>query len=168
SILIVEDDERIARTISKGLEELDFDTTIAFDGKIALKLALGNSFDLFLLDLNLPELNGYQVTEGIRDAGLETPILMLTALGETDDKIEGFEKGADDYLVKPFDFRELVARINALLKRSMPPSQIVSNELSVADLKVDLDAKLVFRGDQSIQLTPKEFGLLEFLIQNKG
>ncbi|WP_229201268.1 response regulator transcription factor [Arcticibacterium luteifluviistationis] len=167
SILIVEDDERIARTISKGLEEMDFETTIAFDGKIALKLALANPFDLFLLDLNLPELNGYQVTEGIRNAGLETPILMLTALGETDDKIEGFEKGADDYLVKPFDFRELVARINALLRRSSPSSLQV-NELSVADLKVDLDAKLVYRGDQAIQLTPKEFGLLEYLIQNKG
>lgn len=168
SILIVEDDERIARTISKGLEELDFETTIAFDGKIALKLALGNTFDLFLLDLNLPELNGYQVTEGIRNAGIETPILMLTALGETDDKIEGFDKGADDYLVKPFDFRELVARINALLKRSSPTSEISTNELMVADLKVDLEAKLVYRGNQAIQLTPKEFGLLEYLILNKG
>lgn len=171
SILIVEDDERIARTISKGLEEKGFETTIAFDGKIALKLALANPFDLFLLDLNLPELNGYQVTEGIRDAGIETPILMLTALGETDDKIEGFEKGADDYLVKPFDFRELIARINALLKRSSPSAitqEDDANELFVADLKVDLDAKLVYRGDQAIQLTPKEFGLLEFLIHNKG
>ncbi|WP_341225279.1 response regulator transcription factor [uncultured Arcticibacterium sp.] len=168
SILIVEDDERIARTISKGLEELGFETSIAFDGKIALKLALGNTFDLFLLDLNLPELNGYQVTEGIRRAGIETPILMLTALGETDDKIEGFDKGADDYLVKPFDFRELVARINALLKRSSPLSDVISNELIVADLKVDLDEKLVYRGDQAIQLTPKEFGLLEYLILNKG
>lgn len=168
SILIIEDDERIARTISKGLEEKGFETEIAFDGKIGLKLALTSSYDIILLDLNLPELNGYQVAEGIRKEGLVTPILMLTALGETDDKIEGFDKGADDYLVKPFDFRELLARINALLKRSRTPEEIISKELQIADLRVDFEAKLVYRGETPIQLTPKEFGLLEFLIKNKG
>ncbi|MFT5887109.1 MAG: two-component system copper resistance phosphate regulon response regulator CusR [Arcticibacterium sp.] len=167
-ILIIEDDERIARTISKGLKEKDFDTEIAFDGKIGLKLAISGGFDLLLLDLNLPELNGYQVAEQVRNNGFKTPILMLTALGETEDKLEGFDKGADDYLVKPFDFRELLARINVLLKRSAQTSESSSRELQIANLRVDFEAKLVFREDTPIQLTPKEFDLLEFLIKNQG
>lgn len=167
-ILIIEDDQRIAQTISKGLEEKGYETVIAFDGKIGSKYALTGEFDLILLDLNLPEMNGYQVASAVRKEGLDTPILMLTALGETEDKIEGFDKGADDYLVKPFDFRELVARIGALLKRSKFSQEIENDKLTVADLKVDLDAKLVFRGSTAIQLTPKEFGLLEFLVKNHG
>lgn len=167
-ILIVEDDERIARTISKGLEEMDFETEIAFGGKIALKLALSNPYDLIILDLNLPELNGYQVAESIRKEGYKVPILMLTALGETDDKLEGFEKGADDYMVKPFDFRELLARINALIKRSSKTLEVPIKELTVANLRVNLESKLVYRDETPIQLTPKEFGLLEYLIKHKG
>jgi len=167
-ILIVEDDERIARTISKGLDEMGFETEIAFGGKIALKLALSNSYDLIILDLNLPEINGYQVAERIRKESMKVPILMLTALGETDDKLEGFEKGADDYMVKPFDFRELLARINVLLRRASNTTDIPKKELIVANLRVDLEAKLVYRDDVSIQLTPKEFGLLEFLIKHEG
>ena len=167
-ILIVEDDERIAKTISKGLGEKGFETEIAFDGKIGLKLAISGEFDLIILDLNLPELNGYQVAEGLRNSGFQIPILMLTALGETEDKLEGFDKGADDYLVKPFDFRELLARINVLLKRSNQTGTKSSRELQIANLKVDFDSKLVFRDETPIQLTPKEFNLLEFLIKNQG
>ncbi len=167
-ILIIEDDQRIAQTMAKGLEERGYDTVIAFDGKIGNKYALSGGFDLIILDLNLPEMNGYQVAQSVRQEDQETPILMVTALGETEDKIEGFEKGADDYLVKPFDFRELVARIGALMKRKKVAQETDNIKLQVADLKVDLDAKLVFRGDTAIQLTPKEFGLLEFLVKNQG
>ena len=118
SILIIEDDLRIAQNISKGLQEKGFETEIAFDGKIGLKMALSNDFDLILLDLNLPVLNGYEVCQEVRKKKPSVPIIMLTALGETEDKIEGFEKGADDYLVKPFDFRELLARINVFIKET--------------------------------------------------
>jgi len=168
NILIVEDDERIAKTISKGLVENGYQTEIAYDGIIGLKLALSTTYDLIILDLNLPGINGYQVAEGIRNEKRTVPILMLTALGETEDKLEGFEKGADDYLVKPFDFRELLARINVLIKRNIPSIISENEDLKIANLRVDMESKLVYRDDISIQLTPKEFGLLEFLIKNKG
>ncbi len=165
-ILIIEDDQRIAQTISKGLVEQGMKTEIAYDGKIGTKYAISGNFDLILLDLNLPEINGYQVAENVRKVDKDTPILMLTALGETEDKIEGFEKGADDYLVKPFDFRELLVRIKSLLKRSKTAQEEENHKVQVADLVVDYDAKLVFRNNTAIQLTPKEFGLLEFLLKN--
>ncbi len=165
-ILIIEDDQRIAQTISKGLVEQGMQTEIAYDGKIGTKYAVSGNFDLILLDLNLPEINGYQVAENVRKVDKDTPILMLTALGETEDKIEGFEKGADDYLVKPFDFRELLVRIKSLLKRSKTAQEEENHKVQVADLVVDYDAKLVFRNNTAIQLTPKEFGLLEFLLKN--
>lgn len=168
NILIIEDDQRIAETISKGLQEKGFTTQVAFDGKMGAKMGQRDGVDLILLDLNLPEMNGYQVAEAIRSVNNEVPILMLTALGETDDKIEGFEKGADDYMVKPFDFRELLLRIQALLKRSVSSVELENQKITVADLTVDLDSKLVYRGGNAIQLTPKEFNLLEFLIKNKG
>lgn len=168
NILIIEDDDRIAQNISKGLREKGFDTEIAFDGKIGLKLALLGKFDLILLDLNLPQLNGYQVCSEFRKRDTNTPIIMLTALGETEDKIEGFEHGADDYIVKPFDFRELLARVNVFLKRSSPESEHTGNIIKIDDLTMDLDTKLVSRNGISIELTPKEFSLLEFLIKNKN
>jgi DNA-binding response OmpR family regulator len=167
NVLIIEDDQRIAENISKGLQEKGFQTQIAYDGKMGLKFYQNGGFDLILLDLNLPVMNGYEVCEKVRETDGQTPIIMLTALGETEDKLEGFEKGADDYLVKPFDFRELVVRIGVLLKRK----SIVANnshQLKVADLIMDLDKKTVERDGKSIDLTPKEFSLLEFLINNKG
>ncbi|WP_304236275.1 response regulator transcription factor [Jiulongibacter sediminis] len=167
-ILIIEDDQRIAETISKGLQEQGMTTQVAYDGKIGAKYALSGQFDLILLDLNLPQLNGYQVAEIVRKENTEVPILMLTALGETEDKVEGFEKGADDYLVKPFDFRELLVRIKSLLRRSKSAQEEENHIVELANLKVDFDAKLVFREDQPIQLTPKEFGLLEYLVKNQG
>jgi two-component system, OmpR family, copper resistance phosphate regulon response regulator CusR len=168
SILIIEDDLRIAQNISKGLVEKGFETEIAFDGKIGLKLALHNHFDLILLDLNLPGLNGYEVCSEIRKKKASIPIIMLTALGETEDKIEGFEKGADDYLVKPFDFRELLARINVFIKRNLPNDIEPDNALKISDLILDTEAKTVSRGGHSLDLTPKEFALLEYLMKNKG
>ncbi len=167
-ILIVEDDLRIAQNISKGLIEKGFETEIAYDGKIGVKLALANNFDLILLDLNLPELNGYEVCGEVRKRKPTIPIIMLTALGETEDKIEGFERGADDYLVKPFDFRELLARINVFIKRNASNEVSNDNSLKIANLEMDLDAKTVMRDGHKIDLTPKEFSLLEYLIKNKG
>lgn len=168
NILIIEDDLRIAQNISKGLQEKGFETEIAYDGKIGLKMAISNDFDLILLDLNLPVLNGYEVCQELRKKKPSVPIIMLTALGETEDKIEGFEKGADDYLVKPFDFRELLARINVFIKRNARETQESSNSLKIADLELDPEAKIVTRAGQNIELTPKEFLLLEYLIKNKG
>lgn len=167
-ILIIEDDLRIAQNISKGLVEKGFETEVAYDGKIGVKLALSNPFDLILLDLNLPELNGYEVCSEVRKRKPTIPIIMLTALGETEDKIEGFERGADDYLVKPFDFRELLARINVFIKRNAGTDQNTDNLLRIANLQMDLDGKTVLREGQKIDLTPKEFSLLEYLIKNKG
>ncbi len=167
-ILIIEDDLRIAQNISKGLIEKGFQTEIAYDGKIGLRLAISQDYDLILLDLNLPELNGYEVCSGIRKRKPSIPIIMLTALGETEDKIEGFERGADDYLVKPFDFRELLARINVFIKRNNANPESQENVLKIANLEMDLDGKTVIREGLKIDLTPKEFSLLEYLIKNKG
>lgn len=168
NILIIEDDERIAQNISKGLREKGFETSIAFDGKIGLKMALNGSYDLILLDLNLPQMNGYQVCAEVRKRNAQIPIIMLTALGETEDKIDGFEQGADDYLVKPFDFRELLARINVFLKRRSSDGENNRNVLQVDDLVMNLDTKITTRNDEIIELTPKEFSLLEYLIKNQN
>ncbi|WP_367913025.1 response regulator transcription factor [Leadbetterella sp. DM7] len=167
-ILIIEDDLRIAQNISKGLVEKGFETEVAYDGKIGVRLALAQAFDLILLDLNLPELNGYEVCSEVRKRKPTIPIIMLTALGETEDKIEGFDRGADDYLVKPFDFRELLARINVFIKRNSVQGEVHDHVLRIANLEMDADARTVMRDGQKIDLTPKEFSLLEYLIKNKG
>lgn len=167
-ILIVEDDTRLAQTISKGLTEKDFETETAFDGQIGLRFALSGKFDLIILDVNLPLINGYEVCAKIREKDTQTPIIMLTALGETDDKIIGFEKGADDYIVKPFEYRELLARVNVFLKRSHAETENPLNLLRIADLEINLESKQAYRQSKKIELTPKEFTLLEYLIRNKG
>lgn len=167
NILIVEDDQRIAENISKGLVEKGYETQVAYDGQMALKFFKSGIFDLLILDLNLPILNGYEVANEVRQTDQSTPIIMLTALGDTDDKLEGFAKGADDYMVKPFDFRELVVRMELLLKRKSSET-VSTNQLRVADLVMDLDKKTVERDSQQIDLTPKEFSLLEYLINHKG
>jgi len=166
-ILIVEDHVKMADSISKGLEESGFSTDVAYDGFIGQRMAMSNKYNLIILDVNLPQINGYELCAAIRKKKIETPIIMLTALGSTEDKLLGFEKGADDYIVKPFEFRELLARIKALLKRSQ--AETVRNTiLKVADLEIDVDSKTVKRGEHSIDLTAKEFSLLEYLVRNKG
>ncbi|HAK80184.1 DNA-binding response OmpR family regulator [Runella defluvii] len=168
-ILIVEDDSRIAQNISKGLREKGFDTEVAYDGLIGSKIASANHFDLIILDINLPSMNGYEVCKHIRQRNPNVPVLMLTALGEADDKIEGFNVGADDYIVKPFDFRELLARVNVFLKRSHSDTEPAGgNTLRVADLEINVDTKAVTRSGQTVDLTPKELALLEYLVRNKG
>jgi DNA-binding response OmpR family regulator len=165
-ILIIEDEPKVANFIKKGLEEHNFTSEIAFDGLIGKRMALVEKYDLIILDLNLPQINGLELCTIIRNANIRIPILMLTALGSTDDIVKGFEKGADDYLVKPFEFRELLVRIRALLKRSLPPTG--SNSLKIANLEINLDAKTVKRDSKPINLTAKEFYLLEYLVKNEG
>jgi len=166
-ILIVEDEPKVASFIKKGLEEQAYEVDVAFDGLIGKKLVLSNPYDLVVLDVNLPLINGFELCRIIRENQLRVPVLMLTALGAVDDKISGFDAGADDYLLKPFEFRELLARIRALIKRSTEVSQ-QANLLKVDDLTLNLDDKSVKRSDKKIELTAKEFSLLEYLMRNRG
>jgi len=166
-ILIIEDEPKVAGFIKKGLEESNFAAEIAFDGVTGKAMALSNKYDLIILDINLPLLNGFILCRLIRENDIQIPILMLTALGGVEEKVKGFNYGADDYLLKPFEFAELIARINALLKRTkfnITPGRI----LTVADMELNRDKKTVVRAGKTIELSVKEFSLLEYLMINKG
>ena len=165
-ILVIEDDLRVSELIKRGLEEQGFSATVAYDGVMGKKLALQHPYELIITDIILPKMDGLELCKQLREANLEIPIIMLTALGTTDDKLEGFDAGADDYLVKPFEIRELMARIRVLLKRQSKTPQTFSNLLKYDDLELNLQNKTVKRGDVDINLTPKEFKLLEYLLQN--
>jgi two-component system copper resistance phosphate regulon response regulator CusR len=166
-ILLVEDEVQVVGFIRRGLVENGYDIEVAYDGQMGERLAAKGDYDLIVLDVILPIINGYDLCKNIRDKGLQVPVLMLTALGTTEDKVSGFDAGADDYLVKPFEFAELLARIKALTKRSSGLIQ-TSKVLKIADLVLDLNKKSAIRGEKSIDLTGKEFELLEFLMKNKG
>ena len=163
-ILLVEDEKNVAAFIKKGLKEEAYTVDVAEDGPEGLLMATEANFDLIILDVMLPGLNGIEVCKTLRGKGINKPILMLTAVDSVERKVEGLESGADDYLVKPFAFSELIARIKALLRRT---PDIVS-ELSLDDLRIDLLARRVYRGKREIILTQKEFSLLEYLLRNKG
>ncbi|MDF7820873.1 response regulator transcription factor [Runella sp. MFBS21] len=165
-ILIVEDDARVAELIQRGLEEQGFKTTIAYDGLSGKKLVLQNHYDLIITDIILPKIDGLDLCKQIRESKPDMPIIMLTALGTTDDKVEGFDAGADDYLVKPFEIRELLVRIRALLKRNNKILNHNGNVLKYADLEMNLHTKSVKRNGIEINLTPKEFNLLEYMLHN--
>lgn len=168
-ILVVEDEPKVANAIQQGLEENNLLVDVAYDGLVGKKMALSKSYQLIILDLNLPHLNGYDLCTEIRKHNTKVPIIMLTALGAMEDKIQGFDTGADDYIVKPFDFRELLARVNVFLKRSEHNSKATSaNRLKVADLEIDNESKTVIRAGKNIELTAKEFALLTYLVRNKG
>ncbi|WP_461129594.1 response regulator [Spirosoma aerophilum] len=166
-ILVVEDEPKLASFVKKGLEEQSCEVDVAYDGQVGRNMALNNLYDVIVLDINLPKMNGFDVVQSIRQEKNRTPVLMLTAMGSVDDKLTGFEAGADDYLVKPFEFRELMARLRALTKRSSDAG-MQSNVLKVADLELDLNEKIARRGDKRIELTAKEFGLLDYLMRNRG
>jgi len=166
-ILIVEDEPKVASFIKKGLEENNYSAEIAYDGLSAEKLARLNKYDLFIVDIIIPGISGLDLCKKLKMLNTDLPVLMLTALGTTDDKIIGFEAGANDYLVKPFEFRELLARVKVLLKKPNQ-SQGTVNRLIVGDLVLDLDTKTALRGGSQIDLTAKEFSLLEFLMRNTG
>ncbi|MBP1653014.1 MAG: two component transcriptional regulator, winged helix family, partial [Bacteroidetes bacterium] len=168
-ILVVEDEIKVANAVKKGLEENGFEVDVAYDGRMGKSLGASNNYDLVILDLNLPHSNGYEVCEVIRRRNNRIPIIMLTALGGMEDKMQAFELGADDYLVKPFDFRELLARIRVFLKRAGSEVQQNSQyKIVIADLEIDREKKEVTRSGKKIPLTAKEYQLLEFLALHKG
>jgi len=167
-ILLVEDEKKIAESLRKGLSEHHYEVDVAYDGAIGRKMFEQKSYDLAILDINLPLMNGYELARHIRQSNEEMLVIMLTAMNTTEDKIEGFEAGADDYIVKPFDFQELLVRIRALLKRLHHQSVPGANVLKVADLVMNLDSKEVTREGRNIPLTAKEFQLLEYFIRNKN
>ncbi len=166
-ILIVEDEPKVALFIKKGLDENAFDAIIAYDGLQGKQMALKGNYDLIILDLNLPIIKGNEVCREIRRKNLGVPILMLTALSTTEDKLNGFESGADDYLVKPFEFRELLARIKVLLKRTNK-DKFTEAVIKITDLELNTETKTVKRKNIPVELTAKEFALLELLMRNKG
>ena len=169
TILIVEDEPKVASFIKKGLELSGFKTDVAHDGVMALEKGTAHfpEYDAIILDVNLPLVNGFDVCKQLRNRHIKTPILILTALGATSDKVHGFDIGADDYLVKPFEFEELVARIKSIVKRSKA-DQAEEHLLKIADLEMDVRSKSVTRNGQKIELTAKEFFLLEYMLRNKG
>jgi two-component system, OmpR family, copper resistance phosphate regulon response regulator CusR len=165
SILIVEDEQRLADLLRKQLIEYGFNVMIASDGYLGKQLVEKNFFNLIILDINLPILNGYDLCKEIRKTNSNVPIIMLTAFGTPDNKVAGFEVGADDYIIKPFDFRELLARINVFLRRSNAINE--SEKIKIADLEMDLITKTVTRANKKIDLTAKESLLLETFLKNK-
>jgi len=166
-ILIVEDEPKVASFIKSGLEENHYEADVAYDGKTAAMIAFQYKYDLYIVDIIIPFINGIDLCRMIRQKRPDTPVLMLTALGTTEDKLQGFEAGANDYLVKPFEFRELLARVRVLI-RSSGLKQGSLTRIVVGDLELDLDKKIAKRGNVNIELTAKEFSLLEYFMKNAG
>lgn len=164
-VLLIEDDVTIARLLKEGLEDEAYAVDIAHDGSEGYRTAAADDYDVIILDIMLPEMNGYEVCRALRNDGSKTPILMLTARDAERDIVEGLDTGADDYLAKPFSFDVLLARIRALLRR---PNEKLEEILQVGDLKLDPSSKKVTRASQEISLTAKEYGVLEYLMRNKG
>jgi len=165
-ILVVEDEPKLALFIEKGLKEQNYQVDLAYDGESGKKLALQRNYDCIVLDLILPNCSGLEVCLSIRKEDVNVPILMLTALGSTEDKVLGLDSGADDYLTKPFKLSELLARIRALSRRKSKP--VDEMKLGLADLELDTSTKSAHRGGKSIVLTSREYFLLEFLLKNQG
>ena len=164
-LLVVEDEHKIANSLKKGFEQESFICDVAYDGESGYDLASSEEYDLIVLDIMLPKKNGISILRDLRRDGIHTPILMLTAKGEMDNKLEGFNSGADDYLVKPFSFEELVARVKALSRR---PNEIRSEIVKIKDLQIDTKNQEVKKLGKVIQLSKKEYQLLEYLMKNKG
>ncbi len=166
-ILIVEDEAKTGEYLRQGLSEAGFVTDLGRDGTEGLHLALHGTYDLVILDVMLPGLDGWQVLQALRSAGLQMPVLFLTARDQVEDRVKGLELGADDYLVKPFSFAELLARVRTILRRGRGIGDTVTS-LRVADLELDLLRRRVSRAGKRIDLTAKEFGLLELLMRRHG
>jgi heavy metal response regulator len=163
-ILVVEDEKRIADFLTRGLQGAGYAIDAAPDGATAIERANSTDYDLIILDLMLPDMDGLKVLERIRGKKAGPPVLILSARGAVDDRVKGLEQGADDYLTKPFAFVELLARVRALLRRGQPAPE----KLQVADLSVDVMRRKVTRDGETIDLAPKEFGILEYMMRNKG
>ncbi|OGC49555.1 DNA-binding response regulator, partial [candidate division WWE3 bacterium RIFCSPHIGHO2_12_FULL_38_15] len=164
-ILVVEDEHKIAGAIKRGLEQEGYTVQISYDGVEGFDLASTEEYSVIILDLMLPNIDGLTICKNLRNEKIHTPILMLTAKGETEDKILGLNSGADDYLAKPFAFEELLARIRSLLRR---PAEVTDNKLYAGDLIMDLNSLIVRRNNKVIQLSKREFTLLEYLMRNKN
>ncbi len=159
-VLLVEDEPRLAEFTKKGLEENGFLVDVAYDGQIGKNLMMSHSYDLMIFDVNLPKISGIELTQLAREEQIKTPVLILTAMGTTQDKLTGFGAGADDYLVKPFDFLELIARLHALFRRSNKEIELKRN--------IFVNEKIARRDGKNINLTSREFTLLEFFMKNQG
>lgn len=175
-ILVVEDEKKVSEVLKRGLSEAGYEVDTAFDGEIGLRLATSGNYDLILLDINLPGINGLELCKRLRETDEVTPVLMLTALGMSEDIVTGLEAGADDYMAKPFRFNELYARVKALTRRKKitsallkpDPGKIHLEYFKLGDLVIDFDGKEVKRANKLIQLTAREYALLEYLARNKG
>ena len=167
-ILIVEDEPKIANTLKVGLEEHGYRAEVAYDGKAGFDMFKEHQYDLVVLDINLPGINGYELCKHYRSVNSNVPIIMLTSLIGLNDKIKGYDAGADDYMVKPFEFKELLLKIKVFLKRTMNVNSHERRILKAADLEMNSDSKEVTRAGKPINLTAKEFQLLEYLLHNKN
>ncbi|MDZ4714822.1 MAG: response regulator transcription factor [Cytophagales bacterium] len=167
-ILVVEDEPKVANFIKDGLQEHGYEVDVAFDGQMGEKLSLTRPYSLIILDIIIPVVNGLELCKRIRTSKPSIPILMLTALGTTEDKVSGLESGADDYLVKPFEFKELLARVRALIRRTEKEPVASRNTIGISNLVLDLNQKLAIRNGDKIPLTAKEFQLLEYFIRHQG
>ena len=168
NILLLEDDPKLANEIRQYFVAKGCHCDIAYDGQAVFNFTPDNKYDIFILDINVPSINGLEVCRRIRQQDRSTPILMLTAFGDVNDKVEALNIGADDYLVKPFHFDELTARINALIRRSGQQQTDPDDLIEIEDLVINASQMSVSRGGQPIELTPKEFKLLELLARAKG
>ena len=167
-LLLIEDDPEVSAFISKGMKEAGYTIDTAFDGKNGLFLATTEDYDLMIVDRMLPELDGLTIIKTIRGTGKTTPVLILSALGEVDDRVRGLRSGGDDYLVKPFAFAELLARVEVLFRRQDHVQGVQETRLKAGDLELDLLSRKVIRGDREIELQAREFKLLEYMLRNKG
>jgi DNA-binding response OmpR family regulator len=164
-ILVVEDEHRLAEAIKRGLQQEKYIVDLAFDGQTGYEMALTDEYGLLVLDLMLPQMNGLDICRSLRSDGIHTPVLMLTARGRIEDKVEGFEAGADDYLAKPFAFVEFLARVKALSRR---PQVTPQDKLQLADLTLDTATSQVSRGNKTLKLSKTEYALLEYLLRHQG
>jgi DNA-binding response OmpR family regulator len=165
-VLVIEDEPQVSAFIKQGLEEQSFEVEVAYDGHMGQRLALTREYDVLILDIVIPGINGFELCKLLKKDKPNLPVLMLTTLGTTSDKVTGFDAGADDYLLKPFEFEELTARLKALVRRSSTVGAAYGNILRYEDLKLDIEKKVARRADKVIKLSAKEFSLLEFFIMN--
>ncbi len=164
-ILVVEDEQKMAKALQEGLEDDDYSVRVAHTGEEGFYLVQAQAFDLVVLDVMLPGHDGFEILATLRRRGIKTPVLLLTSRDAIEDRVRGLDTGADDYLVKPFAFPELLARIRVLLRRGKPD---ISQRFQLADLEMDMAQRSVIRGGQPIELTAREFDLLEYLLANKS